>query len=149
MAADGVGDDQGGMNPRGPGKKKRMSDAQMEAQRRNAMASTGPRSEAGKQRSSRNATAHGGYAQEAFPIPRGEFAEDREEFEADLNGIIKANHPRDAIEFATTKNIAMVYKKFDRLDALEAELIAGAGRIETLDWVMLMAPRDTPNTSRR
>jgi hypothetical protein len=142
MAVDGVGDDQGGMNPRGPGKKKRMSEAQMMAQRRNAKASTGPRSEAGKHRSSRNATIHGGYAQDANPIPRGEFAEPREEFEAYLNGIIQANHPRDAIEFATTKNIAMVYRKFERLDAFEAELIAGAGRIEPEDWTMLMAPRE-------
>jgi hypothetical protein len=147
MAVDGVGGDQGGTNPRGPDKKKpdkkkRMSEAQMEAQRRNAKASSGPRSEAGKQRSSRNATIHGGYAREAFPIQRGEFAEDREEFEAYLNGIIQANHPRDAIEFATTKNLAMVYRKFERLDAFEAELIAGAGRIEPEDWAMLMAPRE-------
>ncbi len=64
--------------------KKAVSQRQMEANRRNAISSTGPRTVEGKARSSRNALKHGIFAQEVV-IRDGDGAEDPAEFEALLN----------------------------------------------------------------
>ena len=122
------------------GRKKRMSAAQIEANRRNALASSGPRTEAGKRRASRNAMKHGGYSNTVYPVPRGQFAEDPGEFEMSMNAIIESRRPRDAVEYATIKNIAMCFRRLERLDALEAEIIAADGRPQLQEWALAIDP---------
>jgi hypothetical protein len=48
-----------------------ISEQQVEANRRNAQKSTGPRTDAGKRSSSGNATTHGVFANGAGPLWRG------------------------------------------------------------------------------
>lgn len=64
-----------------------LSPAQVAANRSNANRSTGPRTAAGKDRSSRNAIKHGMYARSSLAITEGPFAEDKDQVEAFLDEI--------------------------------------------------------------
>jgi hypothetical protein len=94
------------------------------ANAKNARRSTGPRTEAGKQRSARNATKHGGYASTPLPIHRGAFAEDPVELAEYLEAIVQSLAPCDAIERAQAQRIAQCYVRGVRLNRYEAEVLS-------------------------
>jgi hypothetical protein len=75
--------------------------AQIQANRRNALRSTGPRTAAGKRRVSRNAVKHGLRSKSA-EIP----ARDSEEFHALLETYLESLQPRDGSEYASIRNLA-------------------------------------------
>ena len=74
---------------------------QIEANRRNAKQSTGPRGNAGKQRSSQNATKHGLLAKQSV-IP----GEDPADFERHLTEFDDTFHPSTAYERALVRQMA-------------------------------------------
>ena len=119
---------------------KPTSEKQIEANRRNAQRSTGPKTTEGKERAAQNATRSGIYAKTLLPIPRGLFAEeaaDIEEFEADL---LEALRPRDALEWGLARRIVSNMLRSQRMDRFESEALAGAGK---LAWKANRSPTGT------
>ncbi len=90
---------------------------QIEANRRNARRSTGPKSLEGKRRSSQNALRHGLLA--AAPVIPGE---SRAEYEAHLDSFLLAYAPRDAVEAALVRQMASAEWRLRRLERMEAGL---------------------------
>jgi hypothetical protein len=88
---------------------------------KNAARSTGPRTDAGKAASSRNAFKHGGYGSKGLAIPRGLFVEDDAEVAQFLEGIVAALAPRDALEPEQAQRIAVCYLRLRRVSRFEAE----------------------------
>jgi hypothetical protein len=86
------------------------SQKQIEANRRNAKKSTGPRTPEGKARSSRNAITHGFYSRDLV-IP-GEFPES---FEALHEGFRESFLPTDAIEESLVLQMAIAQWRIYRL----------------------------------
>jgi hypothetical protein len=100
---------------------------QIEANRRNALKSTGPRTEAGKQASRCNAVRHGLTAETV--ITALEDAEDYKAFEVTAGDGIRSESPnlefaRCFLRLANLPNFAL-----DRLSRYEANLWRQAGRI--------------------
>jgi hypothetical protein len=71
-----------------------ISQKRVDANRRNAMKSTGPRTSAGKSRSRFNGLTHGLTAK--VPVLPGE---DPAEFQARVAGLVKSYGPRNQVEF--------------------------------------------------
>lgn len=101
---------------------------QVEANRRNAGRSTGPRTEAGKAASAQNATRHGMYGLSGEPIARGPFAEDRDEVATWFADVVGALAPRDGLERAVAAGIARTMLRGRRIDRFEAEVFHQASR---------------------
>jgi hypothetical protein len=88
----------------------------IETNRANAQHSTGPKSEAGKAISSRNATRHGLTANQV--VINGE---DQEAYEALRRDLIDAYQPGNAAEAMLVEEIAQGFWRLQRARALEAE----------------------------
>lgn len=97
----------------------------IEANRRNALKSTGPKSPEGKARSSANAVKHG--------LSSGTWLlldEDHEEFEAFTAGLFCALDPKGPLESALVDRIAGLFWRLGRAERLAGELIEfGAGAL--------------------
>lgn len=106
----------------------------MEANRRNAQRSTGPRTREGKAKASKNATKHGVFVATVEPITFGPFAEDRDEFITKLDALIESLAPRDAFEYATATRLGMLMISFDRLERWSVARIVGASRMSQFDY---------------
>ena len=111
--------------------KSRTSAAQWAANRRNAQRSTGPRTEEGKQASSRNAMRHGAYAR-PHPVPRGILAEDPDEVQGFFDAVVEELAPRDAQEQALARRIANAELNLARIDRYESVGLGGTGRLSRL-----------------
>ena len=103
-----------------------MTEAQLTARRKNAQHSTGPRTPAGKKRSSLNAFRHGLTGQIVVQTP-----EDREAFNTHCDGIRKDLDPEGALETNLAQAIAEDYWRLNRARALENGIFA-LGQIEQL-----------------
>jgi hypothetical protein len=101
------------------------SERKPEANRRNAQRSTGPKTEAGKRRSSRNAMRHGIFAEKTLREADPELAEGqlRDAFVAELRRDLK---PKGAFEEVLVDKLALLYIRLQRLHQLEAALTAKA-----------------------
>lgn len=77
---------------------------QLEANRRSAQRSTGPKTPEGKARVSQNAITHGGYAS-IRAINRGHFREDQAELQAIVDGIKADLQPRNLLEDLTANQV--------------------------------------------
>ncbi len=106
---------------------KQVSDKQVEANRRNAQASTGPTSEAGKARSAQNARRHGAYARELFPLGSGPYYESPADFYERAENLIAGFEPEDDLLAELSKRAADALMKLRRLDAFEADITFEAG----------------------
>ncbi len=75
---------------------RKSSQNRIEANRRNAQKSTGPRTDEGKARSAQNSTTHGFSALNSNPLDRGCFlhVEDEPQFLGLLNEYVKTYHPQ-------------------------------------------------------
>ena len=106
------------------------SDAQCEANRRNAAQSTGPKTEEGKEKSRRNALKHGltgaGIVQ---PL------EDEARLQADIDKWSADVNPQNELERAMVKAIVIAEHQIDRARVMEADdaSIPRRPRRETLD----------------
>ena len=91
---------------------------QIEANRNNAKQSTGPRTNAGKQRSSQNALKHGLLAKQTV-IP----GEDPADFDALLAGYEDTFQPTNPVEDALVRQIADAEWRLRRVSRLEAAFL--------------------------
>lgn len=90
---------------------------ELESNRRNAKKSTGPRTEAGKRRSSLNALKHGyDRGPNTMEDTMVLLGEDPEEFYAFRDGLIASRQPADAVERMLVEDIAMLAWKKRRLN---------------------------------
>jgi hypothetical protein len=128
---DGETDDQ--YQPR----RKTMSDAAITANRENAQRSTGPKTEEGKARSSRNAQTKGIFASTLWPISAGPYAEDPDEFITRVAAAIKSHAPRDAAEADIVKQVVLTIVKLERTNRIEADLLASSASITKADLSMM------------
>src|SRR4051794_29071829 len=93
---------------------------QIEANRRNAQKSTGPKTEEGKSKSRINALEHGLGAIHV-PLPH----EDPNELPHILGGLMETYQPANAQEQMLVHNIASAYLRMQRASRFEAALING------------------------
>ena len=85
-----------------------ISEKQLEANRRNASQSTGPKTEAGKQASRLNAVTHGLLAK-AVVITAGDYQEDEQEFGQLLEDLREQFTPVGVVEDLEVQKIALCY----------------------------------------
>jgi len=94
-----------------------------------AQRATGPKTQRGKKRSSRNALKHGAYSTRLVAIPNGPFVEDEVELELYVSELVASYEPRDAAEIAHARRLAMAMVKLERLDRYEAYGLAADGEV--------------------
>lgn len=104
----------------------------IEANRRNASLSTGPKSPAGKERVRRNAMKHGLLAREAV-ICAGDGKESRAEFDALLRSLAAEFRPEGAVEEMLVERIAVCYWRLRRVLRCEVGEIRAALDTHLLD----------------
>ena len=92
-----------------------ISNKQLEANRRNAQKSTGPRTPEGKKISCLNALKHGVYSHDVV-LPH----EDHRAWEISYNGFVDAVQPFDAIQASLTRQLASVDWRMQRFERMEA-----------------------------
>lgn len=109
------------------------TDKQIEANRRNAQKSTGPRTEEGKHHSRLNAFTHGLTGQ--LDIMTGE---DKEAHDAFIAGIVLSLKPADALENQFAHSIAESYWRMNRVAVIENALLAEG------NYVVFPHNQDTP-----
>lgn len=109
-----------------------VSVAQLEANRGNARLSTGPQTDAGKARSSRNALKHGFTGRLFVGLQYGPFKDDPEELHAFVQAVLAELAPVTAQEKAEALNIVGLYIRRSRLVELEAMALAHATRTRML-----------------
>ena len=104
----------------------------IEANRRNASLSTGPKSPAGKERVRRNAMKHGLLAQEAV-ISAGDGKESSAQFDALLRSLAAEFRPEGALEEMLVERIAVCYWRLRRALRCEVGEIRAALDTHLLD----------------
>src|SRR5437763_10628607 len=90
------------------------SEKQIEANRRNALKSTGPKTDEGKARASTNALRHGLTAEQAL-LPH----EDEDGYEKLRDGLLESYAPQDAAETALVEELVNAYWRLLRLHRVE------------------------------
>jgi hypothetical protein len=100
-----------------------VSNARAEASRRNGARSRGPKTAAGKARSSRNALKHGLRAQKLLVLPE----EDAAQFEALEAALLAELAPQGALQAVLAQRIVSAAWRLMRADRLEAEVLAFRG----------------------
>ena len=98
-----------------------MSDKQREANRRNALQSTGPKTPEGAEGCKLNALRHGLRAVQMV-VP----GEDLGDWEAHRDAIVDDLAPHGALEFALAEQVAVKLWRLGRVVRYEADLIANA-----------------------
>ena len=97
------------------------TNAQIKANRNNAKKSTGPRTEEGKTRASKNALKHGLLARDTV-LP----SEDPAEFDSQLSALEADIQPANSLEFELVRQIADSQWRMRRLTRLETGFLAAA-----------------------
>lgn len=95
--------------------------AQIAANRRNAQKSTGPRTAAGKKRSSQNARKHGLFSRAA--LPDGPLTESSKAFQSFLNGMFEEWQPHTLQEKFWVERAALSLWRTQRAYRMEASAI--------------------------
>jgi hypothetical protein len=143
------------------------SQRRIEASRRNGALSRGPKTEAGKSRSSQNALQHGILAERVVLSN-----ESKEAFEDALNEYIDKYQPRDGVEVAMVEQMATCFWRMQRAIAVEKGMldralenhpngrqinraadawceVADAGRLQTIHRYQVMLDRMEVRTQRK
>ena len=102
------------------------SDTKILANRRNALASTGPRTPQGKARSAINATKHGLTARKYF-VAEGESAA---EFEKLRQNVLAQFPPRDELEKHVVERLIELLWKWKRAQRIETAALSGATQVD-------------------
>jgi hypothetical protein len=102
-----------------------VSEAQLEANRANAMLSTGPRSEEGRRRSSMNATKHGLTARTVL-LPK----EDQEKYAAFVKEIVDVFAPANAMERELAQLVADQQWRLRRIREIETDLLENGATVQ-------------------
>ena len=106
------------------------SDKQIEANRRNAELSTGPKSDLGKLRSSKNAIKHGIYSQTTVL-----FNETQEEYDEHLQDFVTRFQPKDKVELRLVQRMAdcewrLARARYVETATIDLQLDETAGLVE-------------------
>ncbi len=125
------------------------STAQLEANRSNALRSTGPRTEAGKARSASNALTHGLTSRLGVAIDRGPFAEDPTDVEFFISEVVRGLEPQGAQEWAEAVHIGSVYVRLQRLLRLESAAITASTRLTVTEVLDPLAHLDDTTSAER
>jgi hypothetical protein len=131
-------------------KRKQLTKAEIEARRRNARKSTGPRTRQGKARSRLNALKHGASTQaRSFYASMLDLGEDPEGFRHLLKSLMAARPPADAVEMMLIEDLAVLEWKKARLDRAQAGMQACSLRrlLAERRHRALEVGRDAPNIS--
>jgi hypothetical protein len=107
-------DDQNGNNAN-PLEKAPISDRKLEANRKNAQKSTGPKTEAGKERSSRNAVKHGMWSERDTPL----YGEEHQDFLLKLAALREYYEPKGPLEEFEVERIAHMQRRMARATRFE------------------------------
>lgn len=94
------------------------TEKKMTANKANAEKSTGPRTDEGKEKSSRNSIKHGLFSQKVV-ITDGPLKEDPEEFRNILLNLVKDTRPRNSIESMLVDRLASTFWRLRRIYTLE------------------------------
>jgi len=101
----------------------KLTPRQLEAKRRNAKKSTGPRTEGGKRRAALNALKYGRYTgQHTVEQTMLLLGEDPREFQAFRDSLIASRQPADAVERMLVDDVAMLAWKKRRLNRAQEGL---------------------------
>src|ERR1700709_2750708 len=111
---------------------------QLEANRRNALESTGPKTIEGKQRSRRNAVRHGLSAETVIEI-----VEDIEDYKGFEAAVIADYDARTAVERELVLRLASLLWRLRRATGIETELLTIQAEI-LLDRAQSQAPGSSP-----
>ena len=103
--------------------KKKISEKKLQANRRNAQKSTGPKTPEGKAQSSRNAIKHGLLAQQILIDDDDDPNERQEDFDQLLNGLIEDYQPSGCTENLLIERIAICFWRLRRAYRYEAQCI--------------------------
>ena len=106
-----------------PERSSHISERKQCANRENAQRSTGPRTEAGKKKSARNAETHGAYSGGARAISRGPFTESQDDLDDHLAQFM-GSAPPDVVARALLRRMAMLHWRLGRVDRYEAEILS-------------------------
>jgi hypothetical protein len=121
------------------------SEKQIEANRRNALKSTGPKTDEGKTKSSMNALRHGLTAAQAV-LPH----EDEDDYENLREGMLESYAPADAAELAIVEELANAYWRLMRLHRVETRYWEQlGGSYNRADEGIAEALLQTPNRQMR
>ena len=112
-----------------PGKKP-ISAKKVEANRKNAQKSTGPKSEAGKAKAAGNSYQHGFYAKHLFLTPE-QVAKDKLDYLAVANGFYAHYQPLGYVESLWVEKIATQVLRSARLLAHEQKILACTAPFES------------------
>ncbi len=115
--------------------KKSTSQRKIEANRRNACKSTGPRTAEGKARSRLNALKHG-LRSEQVVVLAGPNPENREEFEALRQGLIDDREPKGVLEEMLVDRLAVSFWRLRRAYRFEAKSIEQANTPSAVSQVL-------------
>ena len=113
---------------------KKTSQQKIEANRRDARKSTGPRSPAGKARSSRNAVKHGLLTARVVLLDHPD--EDPREFDGLLDGLMEDFKPHSTIEQMLVERLAASFWRLRRAYRFETESIAQANRPNAMSQML-------------
>jgi hypothetical protein len=123
-------------------RKRPVSERKILANRKNALHSTGPRTERGKRAVSRNAIAHGILAREVV-ITAGDGEESQEEFDALAQELLEHYEPVGPIERKFVEKIAICWWRLGR--AIRAENGELRKRLDTLSMDRTLRHEDQVN----
>ena len=126
--------------------KREPSPAQSEASRANGRLSSGPRTERGKEVSSRNLPKLRPFA-EVVARSMQALDENPQEFEQMHQALADAMAPRDAWEAAWVQDIAVLRWRLERLQRAEAGVLARAGASAKPNTAAPLCPAAGPPTS--
>ena len=104
---------------------------QTKANRRNAQKSTGPKTEAGKAASSRNALCHGLTATHAIVLPD----ENADAFESLQQEVLADLNPQGALQAALAERIVVLLWRLDRAARLECQTFVHGQLIADRNWL--------------
>lgn len=103
--------------------KKPISEARLRANRANAQKSTGPRTQAGKQRSSRNALIHGLTAQTLTPRDLTALGENYDLLPHTIRDFMQSWNPRNRYEASLIHDLAVLHVRLGRCVRMETGLL--------------------------
>lgn len=104
--------------------------AQIESNRRNALRSSGPRTPAGRARSSQNAVRHGLTSKLLVGLKYGPFADDGEDLQVFVDAVLEELQPGSEQERAEALNIVGLFVRRSRLVEMEAMALAHATKAQ-------------------
>src|SRR4051794_39012661 len=99
--------------------------AQQAANERNAKLSTGPRTQEGKDRASRNSLRHGAWATRLDMVEASILREDLVEVQLLIDALVEELAPTTPLEFAQARVVAQRIVNQRRVDRLTAPLVEG------------------------